>query len=167
MKNSKLGFTLIELLIVIAILGILAIGLMAALDPMEQLKKARDTSTRNTVEEFYNACLRYNATKGYYPWTSSGITSETLVNLTDDYIISLINMGELKSGFTNDASKLEKVFITSTNAGTSHNMDDLAACFDPDSKAISQEDNTRFNNDGSVAGATCPGLTVPCYWCVK
>ena len=45
------GFTLIELLIVIALLGALAVGLLAALDPFEQLKKGTDTGTRNTVSE--------------------------------------------------------------------------------------------------------------------
>ena len=39
MKKS-LGFTLIELLIVIALLGALAVGLLATIDPFEQLKKA-------------------------------------------------------------------------------------------------------------------------------
>ena len=34
------GFTLIELLIVIALLGALAVGLLATIDPFEQLKKA-------------------------------------------------------------------------------------------------------------------------------
>ena len=34
---------MIELLIVIGVLGILATGLLAAVDPFEQLKKARDT----------------------------------------------------------------------------------------------------------------------------
>ena len=42
----KKGFTLIELLIVIAILGILAIALLATLDPFEQLRKSRDGAKR-------------------------------------------------------------------------------------------------------------------------
>ena len=37
------GFTLIELLIVIELLGALAAGLLAAIDPFEQLKKGVDT----------------------------------------------------------------------------------------------------------------------------
>ena len=37
MNILKKGFTLIELIIVIAILGILAAGLLAILDPIEQI----------------------------------------------------------------------------------------------------------------------------------
>ena len=57
MKEQK-GFTLIELLIVIALLGALTIGLLATINPFEQLKKGRDTSNQNTATEFYNASLR-------------------------------------------------------------------------------------------------------------
>ena len=64
LSAQSFGFTLIELLIVIALLGALAVGLLATIDPFEQLKKGRDTSLRNTVAEFYNANLRYYSTKG-------------------------------------------------------------------------------------------------------
>jgi len=37
MKETNKGFTLMELLIVIGVLGILAAGLLAAIDPFEQL----------------------------------------------------------------------------------------------------------------------------------
>ncbi|HEX7542609.1 MAG TPA: prepilin-type N-terminal cleavage/methylation domain-containing protein, partial [Patescibacteria group bacterium] len=68
MKNFNKGFTLIELLIVIALLGALAVGLLAALDPFEQLKKGTDTSVRNTVSEYQGAVIRYYAIKNQMPW---------------------------------------------------------------------------------------------------
>ncbi len=64
MFKGKKGFTLIELLVVIGILGILAVGLLAAIDPFEQLKKGRDTNLRNVTVEYVNACTRYYATHG-------------------------------------------------------------------------------------------------------
>src|SRR3989344_9347105 len=70
MKKGSFGFTLIELLIVIALLGALAIGLLGAVDPLEQIKKGTDTGTRNTVAEFHSAVIRYYAIKGLMPWCS-------------------------------------------------------------------------------------------------
>ena len=63
MKKFKSGFTLIELLIVIALLGALAVGLLAALDPFEQLKKGTDTGVRNMVSEIHGSAIRYYAIK--------------------------------------------------------------------------------------------------------
>ncbi|OGD71173.1 hypothetical protein A3A84_02335 [Candidatus Collierbacteria bacterium RIFCSPLOWO2_01_FULL_50_23] len=71
------GFTLIELLIVIGVLGILASGLLAAVDPFEQLKKARDANNRNASVETLNALTRYYATHGVLPWQSTVVTCIT------------------------------------------------------------------------------------------
>jgi len=57
-----------ELLIVIGVLGILAAGLLAAIDPFEQLKKARDTNNRSATIEFLSSSQRYYANHGYLPW---------------------------------------------------------------------------------------------------
>ena len=75
-----------ELLIVIGVLGILAVGLLAAIDPFEQLKKARDTNNRNAATELLQANQRYYATHGYLPWfkqTVSGTYDCALATLTD------------------------------------------------------------------------------------
>jgi len=66
-----------ELLIVIGVLGILAAGLLAAIDPFEQLKKARDTNNRNAATEFLQASQRYYATHGYLPWYKPGASAGT------------------------------------------------------------------------------------------
>lgn len=82
MKNK--GFTLMELLIVIGVLGILAAGLLAAIDPFEQLKKARDTNNRSAAIEFLGASQRYYTTHGYLPWFKPGTTVGTYdANCTD------------------------------------------------------------------------------------
>ena len=169
MKNLKSGFTLIELLIVIAILGILAIGLMAALDPLEQLKRGRDTSTRNSVEEFYNSVLRYYSIKEEFPWTSTSQTALALSAATGTYIQSLINAGELKPRFADDANKLGRIFLTSTHADFLGKRDDIAVCFAPESKAIREDANSKFSNLG-VAITGCPTndyTSNTCYWCVR
>src|SRR3989339_212685 len=105
MKKFKLGFTLIELLIVIALLGALAVGLLAALDPFEQLKKGTDTGVRNTVSEVHGAVIRYYGIKNYMPWCTDGDTctdpSSTLMNSAEGTTMlnAIIATGELKTDF--------------------------------------------------------------------
>jgi len=51
----KKGFTLIELLIVIAILGTLAVVVLIALNPVQQLARTRDAGRRSTVSQLGHA----------------------------------------------------------------------------------------------------------------
>lgn len=62
------GFTLVELLIVIALIGVLAAALVATLNPIEQINKARDSRFKNDAAELLAAIERYYATQLYYPW---------------------------------------------------------------------------------------------------
>lgn len=74
MKNLKrkiLGFTMIELLIVIAVLGILAVAVLAAINPIEQINRGKDTGNRSDSEQLLSATDRFYTTIGYYPWRSS------------------------------------------------------------------------------------------------
>lgn len=66
--RSQAGFTMIELLIVIAILGILAVAVLSAINPVEQINRGRDTGSRSDAEQLLSAIDRYNAFAGYYPW---------------------------------------------------------------------------------------------------
>jgi len=70
MKNK--GFTLIELLIVITLLGILAVAVLSAINPIEQINRSKDTATQGDCEQLVNAIERYYASKGYYPWKKDG-----------------------------------------------------------------------------------------------
>ena len=170
MRKFK-GFTLIELLIVIALLGALAVGLLAALDPFEQLKKGTDTGTRNTVSEVQGAVVRYYALKGWMPWCTDSETcsnpSETDLSSSpmNDAISRIADSGELKTDFTSLASNnLGKIWVTGdeTNVGV---------CFQPVSKSFKCDPNTKFDKDGiehdpaTDCTNTCGSNT--CYWCVK
>lgn len=66
--KEQAGFTMIELLIVIAILGILAVAVLSAINPIEQINRGRDTGSRSDAEQLLSAIDRYNAFQGYYPW---------------------------------------------------------------------------------------------------
>lgn len=173
------GFTLIELLIVIALLGALAIGLIGAIDPFEQLKKGTDTGVRNTVSEVQSAVIRYYALKGRMPWCAAGVVCNTFPassTLTEMNAVAapgsdtvggslqnIITTGELKSNFpTAQSGSMDKVFVTGTDA-------DVSVCFSPVSKSFSADDNTKYQKDGTIlAGSGCPTKVIgACYWCVQ
>lgn len=64
------GFTLVELLIVIALLGIIATIVIAAINPIEQANKARDAGYKNDASEVVSAVERYYASQNQFPWTT-------------------------------------------------------------------------------------------------
>lgn len=163
------GFTLIELLIVIALLGALAVGLLATIDPFEQLKKGRDTSLRNTTAEFYNANLRYFSTKGKFPWATDASYDSSLVGGQTDVLTELITVGELKTRFYSLAgsANLNKIYLSSTSA------EHLAVCFKPESKSFQEDPVTLFAANGSSeASGACKSESagtggIDCFYCVQ
>lgn len=182
---NKKGFTLIELLIVIALLGTLAVALLAAIDPFEQFKKGTDTGIRNTVQEFYNAGIRYYAQRTSWPATwnvptpasagqAGAIVSESDMSIDavkTGVLSPLIEAGELKKNFIDLASDQLKGMSMSVQDST------LLVCFQPQSKSFQSADkNTKFvnpvltntyavNTDTSSACSSNGGATA-CYWCI-
>jgi prepilin-type N-terminal cleavage/methylation domain-containing protein len=167
MKKTT-GFTLIELLIVIALLGALAIGLLATIDPFEQLKKGRDTSQRNTTSEFYNASLRYYATKSAFPWAGTVLSgvAMTAANM-NTAITELVSTGELKSQFATlvGPNNLAKIYVNSNGTDT------VGVCFEPESKSFQKDANTRFDSAGGTTINNCSSQTTgsgaACFYCVQ
>lgn len=163
MPAGRQGFTLIELLIVIALLGALAVGLLATIDPFEQLKKGTDTSIRNTTAEFYNATLRYYASKSEFPWTTSTFSGSTLSTMTAD-INKLTDIGELKQQFyklAGGAANLKKIYVSAPTT------DQVRVCYQPQSKSFRNEQNNIYDiYGGEITG--CPNSTsTTCHWCVQ
>ncbi len=165
----KKGFTLIELLIVIALLGALAVGLLAALDPFEQLKKGTDTGIRNTVSEVHNAIIRYYAVAGNrMPWDPSASIGP--IDLSSGYsavgLYNVVNAGELKADFSTLAGdRLRKITVIGTR-------ESVTVCFRPESKSFRTDPNTKYNANGIEVGrgdAVCGptnSSAFSCYWCV-
>jgi prepilin-type N-terminal cleavage/methylation domain-containing protein len=164
---QKAGFTLIELLIVIALLGALAVGLLATVDPFEQLKKGTDTSTRNTAAEAYNAMVRYYAQRGSFPTSMSSLVGAgtfTLGNaVAQSGLTEIAAAGELKNDFGNLAgtSNLARIYM---NIPTSEKV---VVCVNPQSKAFRNDQNTKFDVTGGNDTA-CPNATsTSCYVCFQ
>lgn len=78
------GFTLIELLVVIAVLGVLAAIVLLAVNPGEQLARARDTNRVSAITQIGRSLQSYyTANNGVYPtagaaWLSTMTASQDL-----------------------------------------------------------------------------------------
>lgn len=180
-KKLLRGFTLIELIITITILSILAVALLAALDPIEQFNRARDTGTRNTMLELHQAIQRNYAVRQAFDSTVCGLVGGGQVNQSDGtctvtlsgnnpttgLIQALAASGELKTNFDATASK-EYVKI---RIYLPANSSDLKTCFTPTSKGFQRDVNTIYNTtDGNRANqGTClaENGSTTCAYCVQ
>jgi prepilin-type N-terminal cleavage/methylation domain-containing protein len=68
----KRGFTLIELLIVMAILGVLAVVVLVAINPVQQLARTRDTGRKSSVTQLGHALQAYFTARSLYPAANTG-----------------------------------------------------------------------------------------------
>lgn len=69
------GFTLVELLIVIALIGVLAVAVLAAINPLEQLNRARDTGMESDASQLLAAIDRYYASQEKFPWVPAEVAN--------------------------------------------------------------------------------------------
>lgn len=153
--KSQIGFTMIELLIVISILGILAVAVLSAINPIEQINRGRDTGSQSDAEQLISATDRYYAYNGTYPWqgTAPGasltdaaigwdvfdgaLVNTNNINVTDE----LLAKDELKASFidrVNSATNPLSIFNAGVNSG-----DSTYVCFNPASRAFQEQATAR------------------------
>lgn len=90
--SARRGFTLIELLIVIAILGVLAVVVLIALNPVQQLARTRDAGRIAAVTQLGHAMEAYaTSNNSLYPTENA------------TWITSLQTAGEISTVPTNTA----------------------------------------------------------------
>ena len=153
------GFTMIELLIVIAVLGVLAVAVLATINPIEQINRGRDTGSRGDTEQLLSAIDRYNANKGLWPWQDGAQDDPVLAwgQVTSSYpaspncsTIGLLSTttqqgctgtDEVKQSFAN------RVVSASTNAlflaYSGNTGDSVYICFNPQSAAFQKQADDR------------------------
>lgn len=152
------GFTLVELLIVIGLLGAIALIVIAAINPIEQANRARDTRFKADSAQLISAIDRYFASRSEFPWVTSLFAADNdaiygFVTASDEGIgicggtcaadgVLIIN-DELKPEFRNRdfiqkgglADETKKIYM-GKGSGTSESV---YACFIPMSKASRQK----------------------------
>lgn len=172
------GFTLVELLIVISIIGILAVAVLSAINPVEQIRKGTDTGLKSDAAEFLNAAERYLVTFQCYPWvkTATGCTgtvkpaSTVMSSLSggsagggalNSTFPELLDKAELKPEFQKRTNSMSGLFVTQDAS------DQIHVCFLPDSKNFQDLAKTKgLQRDGTTTG--CSGITgaTGCHVCV-
>ncbi len=162
------AFTLIEILIVIAMLGALAVALLATLDPIEQIRKSQDAGVRNIVKELSDGFNRYYILKGQMMWGSTwSIYWGTITTArATAYILPIIATGELKANFNDTA----KNYYTKIYMGGEPNYVNLSFCFQPKSKSFKTDLNTMYGHIGNGTISTITGCgtsTSTCFWCAR
>lgn len=175
--QQSVGFTMIELLIVISILGILAVAVLAAINPIEQINRGRDTGSRSDAEQLISGIDRYYAFNGYYPWqTGAADTTHRAIAWTHfvDSTSLMDSSGSCKVGEKlgtattagcSGADELKQSFLDRVSAATYNNLyifndggqgSSTYACFAPKSKAFVTEVNTRLDPDGDGTLSSYP-----------
>ncbi len=116
-SNAKRGFTLIELLIVIAILGVLAVVVLVAINPVQQLARTRDSGRKSSVTQLGHAVSAYyTARNGVYPsanssWISGLSTAGELASVP-------AVVGYSASGYSTCSTNSQNSFCYGTSAST-------------------------------------------------
>lgn len=100
-KNTS-GFTLVELLVVIAVLGVLAAGVLVAIDPFEQLQRGRDSGRRSAITELGRGAEKYNTSQTVALAHDS--TTSWMQKLLDNGDIKVIPVNPSPSGYTDCAT---------------------------------------------------------------
>ncbi len=162
--RSQAAFTMIELLIVIAILGILAVAVLSAINPIEQINRGRDTGSQSDAEQLISGIERFSAFQGYMPWQVNPADTNTALawadfdgTLTDSDGTCLISeklasdpgsgatctthSDELKSTFFDRITTTDYNDLFIYNRG--NKGDSTYVCFAPTSKAFEDDANER------------------------
>ncbi|HTK03762.1 MAG TPA: prepilin-type N-terminal cleavage/methylation domain-containing protein [Alphaproteobacteria bacterium] len=174
------GFTLVELLIVIALLGTIATIVIAAINPIEQANKARDSKYTADASQMVSAIERFYASNSQFPWQVTDPTTYSSADVAFDFVNAndvnvglcgtsctsgtqgpLITSDELKNEFLsrdfvqNTTSDITKKLWIGKGDGSSSSV---YACFTPLSKSARDTAVTNKKVVDLTAGFTTAGI---------
>lgn len=190
------GFTLVELLIVIGLLGAIALIVIAAINPIEQANRSRDTKYQADSSQVVSAIERYFVAVGEFPWETVTPTLDTddpygFANAADEGIGIcgascgsgspgvLISSDELKTEFANrdfikNSADTDKRLLVGKDSGSTSSV---YACFIPKAKSTRERalsDDQVYSitiGNGSRSAGSCTTAAEDwvannCYICV-
>jgi prepilin-type N-terminal cleavage/methylation domain-containing protein len=177
-RDKTSGFTLIEILIVIVLLGILAVAVLSAINPLEQVRKARDSARKSDAAELLNAYERYYTTFGCYPWNNTACDTPPTIERTTaenpDFSTAgtedepLMSNNELKTNFETRDSVVNGWLWTSEDSPGGL----VSVCFEPESSSARNSGLGPLRDITNTATATCTGsysgggATASCFVCL-
>lgn len=137
--NSR-GFSLIEMLVVIAVLGFTMVALLTAIQPMEQIRKARDAARLKEMRDLLGGYARYFGSFKCYPWdpgapnctgeSNSRLFTATVPDFSDSGVdYDLIRQGKLKDSFAGKRSIKLGEFLVSNDSERR-----VTVCYEPEAK---------------------------------
>jgi len=103
--KKSLGFTLVELLIVIGLLGAIALIVIAAINPIEQANRARDTRFKADSAQLISAIDRYFAARQEFPWVTTGDATD------NDASYGFVSAGDEGVGICGSDCTIEGVLL--------------------------------------------------------
>jgi len=186
---------MIELLIVIAVLGVLAVAVLSAINPIEQINRGKDTGLRSDAEQLLSASDRFYTASGYYPWMLSAQSINKAVTPMVPIDTATQTFGtDAQQVLTNlssgGAAEIKASFVTRIVGSTVKHLslyysgvdgESTYVCFIPNSSSFRNEAWNRCKVAASLpldfpptacpAGPTCAGAVtaaaaVGCYICL-
>ena len=154
----------------ISVIAVLAVAILSAINPVEQINKAKDTASKSDAAEVLNAMERYFATFGCYPWEATGVSPNkrcpapyayaaqlsTVVGSLPTVFQELVDKSEIKT-------QLQTRVLGQTNAASKNNLiltgdaDQLAhVCFLPSSKTFVAQANGLANGTTGTTHVCVP-----------
>ncbi|MFZ5376735.1 MAG: type II secretion system protein [Patescibacteria group bacterium] len=168
------GFTMIELLVVIAVIGVLAVAVLASINPIEQINKGRDTRLRSNAAQLLNAIDRYYAIQEEYPWNQGEDNlpatlypfdgSATCLTIVNGYCtIGGDSTEPTWLQLLADTEEVKQSFIDQLNGTSANNVlnlikpedGDISVCFTPSSNQFKLEAMKACGTNASLPAGAC------------